>query len=87
MTRKIILTLQDEFLYAVDAEAKAEHRSRSELIREALREYLADRGRPASTSLRAAEAAGKLAEARKHTVGKGVKGSELIRQWRYRLAE
>lgn len=37
---KVLVTLPDEFLSEVDGVAKEEHRSRSELIREALRRYL-----------------------------------------------
>jgi Arc/MetJ-type ribon-helix-helix transcriptional regulator len=36
---KVMISLPDEFLSEVDKAAKSEHRTRSELIREALREY------------------------------------------------
>lgn len=36
---KVMISLPDEFLEAVDAASRAEHRTRSELIREALRAY------------------------------------------------
>ena len=43
MTTKILVSLPQEFLDAVDHLAAEEHRSRSELIREALRAYLETR--------------------------------------------
>ena len=41
---KVMISLPDEFLKKVDRYAKAQGRSRSELIREALRTLLAGRG-------------------------------------------
>ena len=45
---KVMITMPDELLKKADKVATAEHRSRSELIREALRAYLAERatGKP-----------------------------------------
>jgi Arc/MetJ-type ribon-helix-helix transcriptional regulator len=40
---KVMVSLPSEFLKQVDRVAKRQHRSRSELIREALRAVLADR--------------------------------------------
>ncbi|MBK8783371.1 MAG: ribbon-helix-helix protein, CopG family [Anaerolineales bacterium] len=40
MANKILVSLPEKFLEDVDRVAAAEHRSRSELIREALRAYL-----------------------------------------------
>ncbi len=40
MANKILVSLPEKFLEEVDNVAAAEHRSRSELIREALRAYL-----------------------------------------------
>jgi CopG family transcriptional regulator/antitoxin EndoAI len=37
---KVMLSFPDKFLSEIDEIAKSEHRTRSELIREALREYL-----------------------------------------------
>lgn len=37
---KVLVTMPDEFLDKVDGLADNEHRSRSELIREALRSYM-----------------------------------------------
>ncbi len=86
MSKRIILSMPEEFLEAVDAEAEAEHRSRSEFVREALREYMVSRGRAGSAGVsRAEEAARKLAEARHKSGDKAVKGSEIVRKWRYRL--
>jgi Arc/MetJ-type ribon-helix-helix transcriptional regulator len=40
---KVMISLPDDFLARVDRAARAEHRSRSELIREALRQWLEGR--------------------------------------------
>lgn len=37
---KVMISLPDQFLSEIDEAAGSEHRTRSELIREALREYL-----------------------------------------------
>jgi metal-responsive CopG/Arc/MetJ family transcriptional regulator len=42
---RFVVTILDGFLEEVDARAKGEHRSRSELVREALRSYLCSGGR------------------------------------------
>ncbi|MBI3740721.1 MAG: ribbon-helix-helix protein, CopG family [Chloroflexi bacterium] len=47
---KVLVTMPDKFLNKVDRAAKAEHRSRSEWIREALRERL-QRPRPKRGSI------------------------------------
>jgi len=36
---KVMISVPDEFLLEIDKTAEAEHRTRSELIREALRQY------------------------------------------------
>ena len=41
MGAKVLVTLPEPFLAEVDRVAEEEHRSRSELVREALRQYLA----------------------------------------------
>ncbi len=43
---KIMISLPESFLSEVDKAAKAEHRTRSDLIREALREYIRMGKRP-----------------------------------------
>lgn len=54
MVTKVMVSFPDEFLLQVDRVAQEEHRSRSELIREALRLYIGLRkgqGRPGANSL------------------------------------
>jgi len=43
---KVMISLPDRFLSEVDKAAQTEHRTRSELIREALREYLGGEKQP-----------------------------------------
>ena len=40
---KVMITMPDEFLKKLDRVAAAEHRTRSELIREAVRSYVVER--------------------------------------------
>lgn len=40
---KVLISVRDEFLKKVDDLAESEHRTRSELIREALRQYMKDK--------------------------------------------
>ena len=42
---KVLISIKEEFLEEIDALAEEEHRSRSELIREALRLYMRSRQR------------------------------------------
>jgi metal-responsive CopG/Arc/MetJ family transcriptional regulator len=37
---RVLISMKDEFLELIDEVAESEHRSRSELIREALRTYI-----------------------------------------------
>lgn len=46
MTSKVMVSFPDDFLSEVDRIAAAEHRSRSELLREAMRLYMTVRNRP-----------------------------------------
>ena len=45
MTTRVMISFPDAFLEAVDTLAEAEQRSRSELVREALRRYMETRAR------------------------------------------
>ncbi len=54
MAVRINITMPEEFVKAVDELASAEHRGRSELIREALREYMA--GRTGAVAIRKTQA-------------------------------
>lgn len=40
---KLLISMRDEFLKKVDELAATEHRTRSELVRQALREYMNDK--------------------------------------------
>lgn len=84
MTTKVMVSFPDEFLTQVDAVAKAEHRSRSELIREALRQYIAARQpvvRPIDNPQvsAAVESIDRLA---KESPGSGEDSTEVVRNWR-----
>ncbi len=53
---KVLISMRDEFLEQVDEIAETEQRTRSELIRQALREYITTR-RGRSTSTRSKQTA------------------------------
>jgi metal-responsive CopG/Arc/MetJ family transcriptional regulator len=84
MTKKVMVSFPEEFLAQVDEVADNEHRSRSELIREALRQYIATRGtvqRPIDRpEVRAAvESIDALAEL---MPGTGEDSTQDVRYWR-----
>ena len=82
---RVIVSLPEEYLKKINEVAATEHRSRSELIREALREYLTSHA-PNETEKRM-EAVRIMDEARKKSAGGKVSGAEIISRWRYRLAK
>lgn len=77
---KVMVSLPDAFLKSVDARARAENRSRSELVREALRTLLAYR-RPSRRSWRKALAPLRALE--EQWVGRW-ESTEIIRYYRDR---
>ena len=83
---RFVVTIPDDFLEEVDARAQAEHRNRSELVREALRSYLRSGTRKGDISnrpevRRAIQIQDDLL--RRHE-GSGYSGSEAVRQMRDR---
>ena len=84
MTTKVMVSFPDEFLVQVDRVAQEEHRSRSELVREALRFYMGLRetqGQPRANPLvqRAILVQDRLSAA---APGTGQDSTADIRQWR-----
>jgi CopG family transcriptional regulator/antitoxin EndoAI len=84
MTVKVMLSIPDEFLAQVDTLAEAEQRSRSELVREALRHYMATRAsrlRPGDLPevRTAVESFSTLAQI---SPGVGEDSAEVVRYWR-----
>lgn len=84
---RFVVTIPDEFLEEVDARAKAEHRSRSDLVREALRSYLRSGGRTEDISegpefKRAIQFQDEM---RRRHEGSGYSGSEAVRRMRDRI--
>jgi CopG family transcriptional regulator / antitoxin EndoAI len=51
---KVLISMQEDFLEKVDELASAEQRTRSELIRQALRVYIRRRGRASDAQIEAA---------------------------------
>jgi Arc/MetJ-type ribon-helix-helix transcriptional regulator len=85
---RFVVTMPDEFLEEVDARAEAEHRSRSELVREALRDYLRSGGRRGDISDRPEfkKAIQFQEEMRRRHQGSGYSGSEAVRKMRDRIS-
>lgn len=84
MSHKVMVSFPEEFLGQVDALAQAEHRSRSGLIREALRQYMQARAgqiRPGdSPQIRAAVASINVLS--QIAPGAGEDSTEDVRYWR-----
>jgi len=84
---RFVVTVPEDFLEEVDARAKAEHRSRSELVREALRGYLRSGGRKGDISGRpeVKRAIQLQDDMRRRLEGSGYSGSEAVRKMRDRI--
>jgi Arc/MetJ-type ribon-helix-helix transcriptional regulator len=84
---RFVVTVPEDFLREVDARAKAEHRSRSELVREALRSYLRSGGRAEDISNRPEfkKAIQFQDEMRRRHEGSGYSGSAAVREMRDRI--
>ena len=84
---RFVVTIPDDFLEEVDARAEAEHRSRSELVRETLRSYLRSGGLKGDISDRpeVKRALRVQEETRRVLEGSGYSGSEAVRKMRDRL--
>jgi metal-responsive CopG/Arc/MetJ family transcriptional regulator len=84
MATKVMVSFPDEFLVEVDRVAQEEHRSRSELVREALRFYIGlrqDQGQPGSNPFvrQAVMVQDRLSHA---TPGTGQDSTADVRRWR-----
>ena len=86
MTTKVMISFPEEFLVQVDATAAAEQRSRSELVREALRRYMAERDKAVRLGdlpeVRAAVES--LTALSQLAPGEGEDSSADVRMWRDR---
>jgi metal-responsive CopG/Arc/MetJ family transcriptional regulator len=84
---RFVVTIPDDFLEEVDARAKAEHRNRSELVREALRRYLRSAGTRGDISDRpeVQRALRIQDETRRALEGSGYSGSDAVRKMRDRI--
>ena len=87
MMAKITISLPKEFLEMVDAAAKMEHRSRSELIREAVRGYLSKKGgasRPLLDDKEVKWAVKIQDQSRRELKNQKVNTTEIVRKFRGR---
>ena len=84
---RFVVTIPEDLLEEIDARARAEHRSRSELVREALRSYLRSGGRRGDISNRpeVKRAIQLQDEMRRRLEGSGYSGSEAVRKMRDRI--
>ncbi|MDQ3386392.1 MAG: ribbon-helix-helix protein, CopG family [Actinomycetota bacterium] len=84
---RFVVTVPEDFLEEVDERAKSEHRSRSELVREALRSYLRSGGSRGDISDRpeVKRAIQIQDETQRILEGSGYSGSEAVRKMRDRI--
>ena len=88
MMARIMISLPKEFLEMVDAAAKMQHRSRSELIREAVRGYIGKEGgtsRPLLDDKEVKWAVGIQDESRRKLRNLKVNTTEIVRKFRGRI--
>ncbi len=80
---KVMISIPEEFLAEIDRVAAAENRSRSELVREALRQYVELRVRPRRPidDPRVQEAVRRIEELRR-IPSDGRDSTDIIRYWR-----
>ena len=84
MTAKVMVSFPEEFLAQVDRIAKEEHRSRSELLREAMRLYIALRrgGRRPGDDARVQSAVAAQDALARVAPGDGEDSTTDVRRWR-----
>jgi metal-responsive CopG/Arc/MetJ family transcriptional regulator len=85
---RIMISLPKEFLEMIDAAAKMEHRSRSELIREAVRGYISKKGGASSPLLDDKEVKWAVRvqdQSRKELKNLKVNTTEIVRKFRGRI--
>lgn len=88
MMARIMISLPKEFLEMVDAAAKMEHRSRSELIREAVRSYIGKKSgasRPLLDDKEVKWAVGIQDQSRRELKNLKVNTTEIVRKFRGRV--
>jgi metal-responsive CopG/Arc/MetJ family transcriptional regulator len=84
---RFVVTVPEDFLEEIDARAQNEHRSRSELVREALRSYLRSGENRGNISDRPEfkKAVRFQDEMRRRHEGSGYSGSATVREMRDRI--
>ncbi|MCL5264834.1 MAG: ribbon-helix-helix protein, CopG family [Chloroflexi bacterium] len=81
--RKVMITVPEDFLAEVDEVAEREHRNRSELIREAVRQYIAGSREKTASRREAIRRALRIQEAaRSKTRNPSFDSTQFIREWR-----
>jgi len=84
MTTKVMVSFPEEFLEDVDRLAQQEHRSRSELVREALRLYMgrSGAGKYAGANARMRQALAVQDDLSRLSPGAGEDSTADVRRWR-----
>lgn len=80
------ISIPDEYIEKLDIAAKEGSRSRSDLIRLAIKEFTDNLDRERETRERREAAWRDMDEIRAKTKGSGFNSTEFLRQWRYRDA-
>lgn len=84
MSSKVMVSFPDDFLAEVDRLAQEEHRSRSELVREAIRHYIEmrRRQRPPGQSPQVQQAVTIQNNLARLSSGAGEDSTDDVRRWR-----
>ncbi len=82
---RIIVTVPDSYIENLDQEAKEEHKSRSELIREAIRHHIEEKRVWEERKKRRERAFREMDRIRATTKGSDFDSTDFIRRWRHRL--
>ncbi|MFH1736669.1 MAG: ribbon-helix-helix protein, CopG family [Actinomycetota bacterium] len=84
---RILVQLPDTYTKALDTQAKRESRSRSDIVRELVRDHIRHIQEEKARQQRREAAFRDMDELRAKTKGSGFSGSDFIREWRYREAK
>jgi len=81
---RFLVSMPDSYIKDLDRQAKQESRSRSDIIRELVKDHFERRKQEKEVEKRREAARRDMDRIRALTKGSGFSGSDFIREWRYR---
>jgi metal-responsive CopG/Arc/MetJ family transcriptional regulator len=84
---RIILSLPESYVAALDNQAKEESRSRTDIIRELVRGHIEAAEERRQLTKQRSDASRMMDKIRANTAGSDYSASEFVRAWRYRFEE